>query len=55
MPRPHTDTDSGGYPDLDCRCRETHDVVVGAVRTSGGTLDQDIKVPDAAVAALKLT
>jgi uncharacterized protein GlcG (DUF336 family) len=31
------------------------DVVVGAVGASGGTVDQDIKVADAAVAALKLT
>jgi uncharacterized protein GlcG (DUF336 family) len=29
--------------------------VVGAVGTSGGTVDQDIKLADAAVAALKLT
>jgi uncharacterized protein GlcG (DUF336 family) len=31
------------------------DVVVGAVGASGGTVDQDIKVAAAAVAALKLT
>jgi uncharacterized protein GlcG (DUF336 family) len=31
------------------------DVVVGAVGASGGTVDQDIKVAEAAVAALKLT
>ena len=29
-------------------------VVVGAVGASGGTVDQDIKVAEAAVAALKL-
>jgi uncharacterized protein GlcG (DUF336 family) len=31
------------------------DVAIGAVGASGGTVDQDIKVAEAAVAALKLT